>query len=319
MIHIGEAPLRLTLGGGGTDLPGYVENHGGFCITATINKVVTVIASRTWDDRIRLAYSKFENVPKVDYVEHTIIRAALRHCRIYSGIEIHSMSDAPSGTGLGSSSAFTVALLRSLYHFKGEFEAVHDHERLAEESHYLESRILGARIGKQDQYACTHRGTWRFHFHKDGSVTPALCYVTPDDMLTLGKRVSLHYTGYAGSAEKSLESQVNSMRDNTERMHAIRKLGFDALRYLESGALDDWGMTLHHHWLIKRELSADVSSDPICQAYKVGISAGAIGGKLVGAGGRGFLMFYSHSPEDRIKVTEAMTSLGFTEFPYQFE
>lgn len=317
-LHIGRAPLRLTLGGGGTDLPGYFNRFGGYALTASINKYITVIASPTWDDRIRLAYSKFENVAKVDEVEHRIIKATLRHCRIYSGIEIHSMSDVPSGTGLGSSSAFTIALLRALYAYKREEISNY---QLAEDSHYIESTLLGAKIGKQDQYASAFGGFRELTFHQDDRVdieSIPLSWTT-QTRLTIDEPISLFYIGQSRDSSVILDAQVSSMSDNANSMHQIKYLGVRAHEYLTTGELDSWGHTLHLHWLLKRGLVSGMTSNPIDEAYQEALDKGAIGGKLIGAGGNGFLMFYTHSESDKKAVTEAMIKRGYFKFPFKFE
>jgi D-glycero-alpha-D-manno-heptose-7-phosphate kinase len=316
---VSRAPVRFSLGGGGTDLPSYSSVHGGFLVAAAIDKYIYVSANRRFYDTIRLAYSKTETVDSVDKIEHRIFREALRHSGITQGIELTSVADVPSNSGLGSSSSFTVALLNALHTFKHEFISS---RQLAEEACHIEIDVLKEPIGKQDQYISAFGGISAFTFNPDGSVDVERVPVQPDVLEELESNLLIFYSGVERAASKVLSEQGKNITKNedkaVERMHRIKELGRETLRILTKGNIDAYGELLHEHWMNKRKLTSNMSDSAIDEHYEAARAAGAIGGKLMGAGGGGFFMFYS-APADRRRVYAAMTARGLRPLRFRFD
>ena len=316
---ISRAPVRFSLGGGGTDLPSYSRQYGGYLVAAAIDKYVFVAANRRFYNTIRLAYSKTETVEHVDQIEHRIFREALRKTSIESGIELVSVADVPSNTGLGSSSTFTVALLNALHAYKQEFVST---EALAEEACNIEIDILKEPIGKQDQYISAYGGITAFTFHTDGSVHAERVPVKPEVQDELEMNLLIFYSGIDRAASTVLTEQGKVITENkdgaVERMHKIKELGYETRRILVAGDVDAYGELLHEHWANKRKLASKMTDPVIDEHYDAARKAGAIGGKLMGAGGGGFFMFYAR-PADRRAVYEAMTSRGLRPLRFRFD
>lgn len=315
---IARSPLRITLGGGGTDLPSYYRDHEGFLISAAIDKYVYVNVMRPFTPGIYLKYSHMEHVNQIAEVQHPIIREALQVVGFKTPqVEITTLADIPAGTGLGSSGSFTTALLKALYtHRKRHLHQ----EELAELACHIEIDRLGEPIGKQDQYIAAIGGVTCFTFHKDDKVTAKPLNVTMDTMFDLEDNLLLFFTGFSRSAgsilnEQDVRSQKNdqAMLDN---LHYVKNLGYRSKEALESGQTLQFGELMHEHWEHKKQRSGGMSNPQIDQWYELGLKNGAVGGKLVGAGGGGFLMFMAH---DRNKLRHAMSTAGLEEVRFRFD
>jgi D-glycero-alpha-D-manno-heptose-7-phosphate kinase len=318
-LIVSRAPVRFSLGGGGTDLPSYSSVHGGFLVAAAIDKYIYVNANRRFYDDIRLSYSKTENVKSVDQIEHRIFREALRFMGVERGIELVTVADVPANSGLGSSSSFTVSLLNALHTYKQEFVSS---EQLADEASHIEIDVLKEPIGKQDQYISAYGGITAFTFAPDGKVQVERVPVKPEIMAELESSLLVFYSGVERSASMVLSQQAATISKNTdaavEKMHRIKALGYETRRLLALGKLQEYGELLHEHWTNKRTLAASMTDSHIDEHYAAARAAGAIGGKLMGAGGGGFFIFYCR-PEDRRRVYAAMCQRGLKPLPFRFE
>jgi D-glycero-alpha-D-manno-heptose-7-phosphate kinase len=315
---IARSPLRITLGGGGTDLPSYYREHEGFLIAAAINKYVYVSLMRPFAEGIYLKYSKLEQVEKVDDVEHPIIREALRLQSLRTPqIEITTLADIPAGTGLGSSGSFTTALLKGLHAHRKQL--IHPQE-LAELACHIEIDILGEPIGKQDQYIAAYGGLTCLTFHKDDRVTAVPLKISMDTLFDLEDNILLFFTGYSRGAGSILSDQNNRTKSSDDEMlqnlHFVKELGHRSRDALQAGNTLIFGELLHEHWEHKKRRSGGMSNPQIDAWYALGLENGAIGGKLVGAGGGGFLMFYA---ADRNKLRHAMSKAGLEEVRFGFD
>jgi D-glycero-alpha-D-manno-heptose-7-phosphate kinase len=316
---VSRAPVRFSLGGGGTDLPSYSAEHGGFLVAAAIDKYIYVSANRRFYDSIRLAYSKTETVTSVDQIDHRIFREALRLSGITQGIELTSVADVPPNSGLGSSSTFTVALLNALHTYKHEYVSS---QQLAEEACKIEIDILKQPIGKQDQFIAAYGGVTAFTFNTDGSVDVERVQIQPEVLDELQSNLLIFYSGVEREAASVLSQQGQNIRSNSDqavqRMHRIKELGYETRRILERGDIDSYGELLHEHWTNKKKLASNMSDPAIDEHYEAARAAGAIGGKLMGAGGGGFFMFYT-TPADRRRVHAALTARGLRQLRFQFD
>lgn len=315
---IARSPLRVTLGGGGTDLPSYYREHEGFLIAAAINKYVYVTVMRPFTEGIFLKYSQLEHVVSVDEVRHRIIREALSMQNLRTPqIEITTLADIPAGTGLGSSGSFTTALIEALYAHRRQL--IHPQE-LAELACHIEIDRLGEPIGKQDQYIAAYGGLTCFTFHQDDSVTAVPLKVSMDTLFDLEDNILLFFTGYSRSASGILNDQNTRTRDCDEAMlmnlHFVKALGYQSRDALVEGDPVRFGELMHEHWEHKKRRSEGMSNPEIDEWYELGMKNGAVGGKLVGAGGGGFLMFYA---TDRGKLRRAMTRAGLEEVRFAFD
>ena len=315
---IARSPLRISLGGGGTDLPSYYQEHEGFLIAGAIDKYVYVTVMRPFTEGIFLKYSHLENVKQINEVEHPIIRETLGLIGFRTPqIEITTLADIPAGTGLGSSGSFTTALLKALYtHRKRHLHQ----EELAEIACQIEIEKLGEPIGKQDQYIAAIGGLTCFTFHKNNKVTAVPLDISMNTMHELEDNLLLFFTGFSRSAsgilkDQNVRSQKNdqSMIDN---LHYVKDLGYRSKAALESGNTHAFGQLMHEHWEHKKKRSGGMSNSQIDEWYEMGINNGAIGGKLVGAGGGGFLMFMT---DDKTRLRRAMSSAGLEEVRFKFD
>lgn len=316
---ISRAPVRFSLGGGGTDLPSYSNEHGGFLVAAAIDKYIYVSANRRFYDTIRLAYSKTETVDSVDEIEHRIFREALRFAGVEKGIELTSVADVPPNSGLGSSSSFTVALLNALHAYRREYVGS---EQLAREACHIEIDKLKEPIGKQDQYIAAYGGITAFTFNPDGTVEHERVNIRPEVQDELESNLLVFYSGVERAAAKVLSEQQTTIQKNhdnaVERMHRIKALGHETLRILTSGKIDSYGELLHEHWTNKRKLASNMTDSVIDEHYEAARRAGAIGGKLMGAGGGGFFMFYA-APADKRRVYSALLERGLKPLRFRFD
>ncbi len=313
-----RSPLRISLGGGGTDLPSYYCDHGGFLIAGAIDKYVYITLHQTFVEEIIIKYSKLERVTSIDEVEHPIIREALRHFAIASPhLEITSMADIPAGTGLGSSGSFTTALLKALHTLKKNL--IHPRE-LAEEACHIELNLLKEPIGKQDQYIAAYGGLTCFRFLPNGEVEAWPLKVDQDTLYSLEDNLLLFFTGYSRSASAILKEQDKKSRDKDQDMianlHFIKELGVQSKDALEKGDLHEFAELMNVHWEHKKKRSGNMSNDKINEWYELARRNGAVGGKMIGAGGGGFLMFYA---DDKIKLRHAMREAGLHEVRFRFD
>ncbi len=315
---IARSPLRISLGGGGTDLPSYYEEHEGFLISAAIDKYVYITLHQTFEEEILLKYSKFEKVKNVDEIQHPIIKEALKMLEIESAnLEICSMADIPAGTGLGSSSSFTTALLKALHTMKGNIVST---RTLAEEACDLEMNRLGEPIGKQDQYIAAYGGITCMNFHKDGYVWVDPLNISKETMYNLEDNLILYFTGFSRSAGSILKEQDTKSKeknsDMIENLHFVKDLGYQSKAAFEKGDLDTFADIMNVHWEHKKKRSNGMSNPFIDEWYDLAMKNGALGGKMIGAGGGGFLMFYAN---DKIKLRKTMSQTPMTEVRFRFE
>jgi len=315
---ITRSPLRISLGGGGTDLPSYFGKFGGFLIAAAIDRYVYVTVNRPFGAGIRLKYSDIENVDTVGEVRHPILREALRMMNLRTPqIEITTLAEIPSGTGLGSSGSFTTALVKALYAHRRRLLHSSEVARLACE---IEIERLHEPVGKQDQYIAAYGGVTCFDFHPDGSVSAQPLALGMDTLFELEDNLLLFFTGFSRSAGSLLQDQkTRSDAEDPEmidNLHYVKDLGYRSQRALEAGRCHEFGELLHEHWEHKKRRSKGMSNPKIDEWYELGRRNGAIGGKLVGAGGGGFLMFYA---EDRKGLRQAMRDSGLEEVRFRFD
>ncbi len=313
-----RSPLRISLGGGGTDLASYYQDHEGFLIAGAIDKYVYVTLMRPFTPGIYLKYSKLEHVETLDEVQHPIIREALRHvgfARMQH--EITTLADIPAGTGLGSSSSFTTALLKALHTMRSQ----HIHPReLAEEACRIEIDVLKEPIGKQDQYAAAFGGLTCYTFRRDGRVDAEPLRISEDTLHRLEDNLMLFFTGYSRSASAVLKEQNDRSKahdaDMLANLHFVKQLGYDSKAALESGDLIRFGQLMDVHWQRKKQRSGKMSNPRIDEWYELAMRSGAVGGKLIGAGGGGFLMFYA---QDRDRLRSALRGAGMEEVRFRFD
>ena len=315
---ITRSPLRISLGGGGTDLPSYYQDHEGFLVAGAIDRYVYVTAIRPFTSGIFLKYSELEHVDTVDEIKHRIIREVLRMTEIGTPqIELTTLADIPAGTGLGSSGSFTTALIKALYAHQQRHILPTD---LAELACDIEMNKLNEPIGKQDQYIAVYGGLTCFTFRRDGRVEAAPLRVGQQTIFDLEDNLLLFFTGFARSASGILKDQKTRSVDGDQSMidnlHYVKDLGYRSKAALEAGKASEFGALMHEHWEHKKRRSQGMSNPQIDAWYELGRNNGAIGGKLVGAGGGGFLMFYA---EDRRRLRQAMADAGLVEVRFRFD
>jgi len=317
-VIITRSPLRITFGGGGTDLPSYYREHGGFLIAATINKYVYVTVTRPFIKGIFLKYSHLEEATDTESIHHPIIREAVRMLDFKTPqLEISSIADIPAGTGLGSSGSFTTALLKALFAHRRRLLLPHELARLACQ---IEIDILHESVGKQDQYSAAYGGITCFEFNSDESVNASPLQINMDTLFDLEDNLLLFFTGFSRSASAILKDQDKRSREMDEemlsKMHYVKDLGLRSKELLIAGRTSEFGALMHEHWEHKRKRSTGMSNPQIDEWYELGMKNGALGGKLVGAGGGGFLMFYA---EDRNSLRHAMSKAGLEEVRFRFD
>jgi D-glycero-alpha-D-manno-heptose-7-phosphate kinase len=315
---ITRSPLRISLGGGGTDLPSYYRKHTGFLIAAAIDKYVCITLHQTFVPELIIKYSRLERVAAVEEVQHPIIREALRLVGLDGQyLEITSMADIPAGTGLGSSGSFTTALLKALHAYKKNL--VHPRE-LAEQACQIEIDRLHEPIGKQDQYIAAYGGLTCFQFLPNGQVEAWPLKVTPETLYNLEDNLLLFFTGYSRSASSILKEQDDKSRSRElamiENLHFVKELGYQSKEALEEGDLVRFAELMKVHWDYKKQRSGAMSNEDINRWYELALANGALGGKLIGAGGGGFLMFYA---EDKTRLRRAMAQTGLREVRFRFD
>lgn len=316
---ITRTPFRVTLGGGGTDLPSYYSRHGGFIFAAALNKYMFINLNRpVVDDMVRVKYTRSETVGHRDALEHELAREGLRLTGIDRGVEITSMADVPAGTGLGSSSCYAVGLLNALHTMQRRPLTYQD---LAEEACHLEIDILGKPVGKQDQYMAAFGGLTVLEITPDGAVRVIPAHVSDTTIEELERNMLLFYTGCERPSHDILREQSRSVESNREQvvqsLHAIKEMGREILEMIERGDLTSFGLALDRHWQVKKKLASKVSSPRFDQIYDLAKANGALGGKISGAGGGGFFLLYTEKRHAQLR--EALRGAGLREMRYRFE
>ena len=316
---ITRTPFRISFVGGGTDLPDFYRVEPGAVVSTAINKYMYVIVNQRFTDTIRVSYySKTELVDTVDDVKHPIVREALKLAGITQGIEIASIADVHAGAGLGSSGSFTVGLLNALYAYKGVLKSAED---LAREACHIEMDILGEPVGKQDQYIAAYGGFRFIQFNPDETVITENIIWSAERKEELVENLLVMYTGDARDASPILQEQKQNtaQADKMDRLRNLRDMAVDIKSQLNSDACGyTLGEILHQGWMLKRQLADSISNDKIDKYYQKALDAGALGGKLLGAGGGGFLLLYCLPPK-RAAVKEALSHLKELEFSLEPE
>lgn len=313
---ISRTPMRVSFVGGGTDLPSFYTREPGAVISTAIKKYVFITINRRFDDSLRVSYSQTENVGGLEEIAHPLFRETLRYCGLHKGVELTSISDVPSGTGLGSSSCFTVGLVHALEAFQGRYRTAHE---LAEAACHLEIEVLGEPIGKQDQYAAACGGLRRYQFNPDGTVyeEPIICSSQARTMLF--ERVMFFYLGGCRNAREVLTEQSNGVAQKLDLLRRISALTDEFWSILTHGdQIDDLGELLDEAWLCKKRLAGNISNPWIDAYYARAQDAGACGGKVLGAGMGGFLMLFCH-PSRQEEVREALKDLRPMQFCFEPE
>jgi len=314
---ITRTPLRISIGGGGTDLPSYYGRHGGFVVSAAISQYIFVSLNRMFGSGYLLKYSSLENPQTVNEIKHPILREVLRRHYPEGSLEIASLADVPAGTGLGSSGAFTVGLLRALYAHKRKHVPAAE---AADEACDIEINVLRQPVGKQDQYIAAFGGLTCFEFNTDGTVDVRPLAISNATLLDLEHNLLMFFTGYSRNAVEVLDDQKQRSVEGDlamiENLHFMKQLGKTAEELLEAGKTRCYGELLREHWKYKRGRSRGMSNDRIDHWHSVGMENGAVGGKLVGAGGGGFLLFYADDP---MRLRRAMAQEGLTELRFRFD
>lgn len=316
-VIFSRAPLRISLGGGGTDLPSYYGEHGGFSVAGAIDKYIYMLIHTVFQRRYKMKYSETEDVDEIGSIRHPILRETLlRHWR-GNPVEVASVADVPAGTGMGSSGAFTVALLKGLAHAR---RTSITQGALAEAACEIEIEVLNEPCGKQDPYVAAHGGICAYSFNPDGSVTVEPLELAAETLRGLREQLLLFYTGEARSASAVLSDQNERTKtgdaEMLENLHRTKEIGRQSRDLLVQGDLFSYGELMHEHWLNKRRRSPGMATDRIDDLYTLARRSGVIGGKLVGAGGGGFLLLCARNPAD---TRQAMAAAGATELPFDFE
>jgi len=312
-----RTPLRISIACGGSDLPSYYRRFGGELISAAIDKYVFIGINKRFRDQYLIKYSKYEEVCTIDEINHPIVREALRLHEVGPAIEIVSMADIPAGTGLGSSGSFTVGLLRALYAMQ---RCPVTAEQVASEACRIEIDLLRQAVGKQDQYIASYGGITHFRFNPDDTVDVSPLHISNATLSDLEENLLLFFTGYSRAATDILNDQnqrtAQSDGEMLENLHFTKEIGLQIMEALEAGETERFGALMHEHWLNKQRRSSNMSNNAINRWYNVGRDSGAVGGKMVGAGGGGFLLFYTHN---RTQLRKAMKLEGLPEVPFRFD
>ncbi len=315
---ITRSPLRISLGGGGTDLPSYYGEHSGFLVAAAIDKYVYITLHHRFVPQLLLKYSQMEEVERPEDVRHPLIREAMRLVGgDWAGLEITSMADIPAGTGLGSSGSFTTALLKALHASRKNL--IHPSE-LADQACRIEIDVLKEPVGKQDQYIAAYGGITCFRFLPNGQVEAWPLKVSERTLHDLEDHLLLFFTGYTRSAGSILKDQDSKSRVNDAEMidnlHFTKRIGREIQEALERGDTRRFGDLMNTHWEHKKRRSSQMSNARINEWYDLAMRSGALGGKLIGAGGGGFLLFYA---EERARLRQAMSAAGLQEVRFRFD
>lgn len=319
MIIISKTPLRISFFGGGTDYPTWVKDHGGAVLSASINKYSYLYVQRLlpfFPYKTKVIWSKIEEVNTVDEIVHPSVRETIRFMKLHDdGLSIHYNGDLPARSGMGSSSSFTVGLLNALYGLKG---ITPNKQKLAEEAIHIEQNCIKENVGSQDQVASAFGGFNKITFRKDGGFRVAPIVLAKGRLEQLQKHMMLYFTGFSRFASDVAAHQIKNIPRKTNDLHAMRGMVDEAIQIVKSDGdwLGDFGRLLHKSWELKKGLSSKISNDHIDHLYESAITAGALGGKILGAGGGGFLLIYAR-PKDQPKIHTALSSL--LHVPFAFE
>jgi D-glycero-alpha-D-manno-heptose-7-phosphate kinase len=316
---ITRTPFRITLGGGGTDLPAYYSKYGGFIFAVAINKYMFINLNRpVVDDLVRVKYSKAEIVNHRDDLQHDIAKEAMRMMGLEKALEVVSMADVPAGTGLGSSSCYAVGVLNGLHTMKRDYVSLYE---MAEEACEIEINRLGKPIGKQDQYMAAFGGLTVLDIEKDGKVKVKKADVSGSTIIDLNRNFLMFYTNTSRDANEILSEQSQGAKeekkDVIESMHYIKDLGYKILEAAEKGNISDIGLMFDQHWQLKKKISTRMTNPRFDKIYEIAKENGALGGKISGAGGGGFFLFYVEEKQGRF--IEEMKKLGLREMRYRFD
>ncbi len=313
---ITSTPLRISFFGGGTDYPVWYRQHGGAVLATTINKCCYITCRRLppfFEYHSRISYTKVENVRRNDAIEHPSVRGCLQFLGIDEGLEIHHVADLPARTGLGTSSAFTVGLLLGLYALQ---DRMRDKQALAADAIHVEQELLQEAVGAQDQVSAAYGGFNRINFHTDGSIDVRRVLTAPSRLAELEQYLALYFTGFARTASEVAQEQVKMTPQRKQELENILQLVNEAEAVITSSrSLDEFGRLLHESWQIKRSLTQRITNASIDAIYEAGLSAGALGGKLLGAGGGGFMLFFV-PPERRQNLRERLKKLLCVPFSF---
>ncbi len=316
---ITQTPLRISLGGGGTDIKSYYKNYGSFFISAAIDKYVYITLHETFEKGYIIKYSQMENVSKISEIQNQIVRECFRLHNIPNKTELNSIADIPAGTGLGSSGSFCVGLLKAIYHHKREHISP---QNLAEEACKIEIDILKRSVGKQDQYIAAFGGVNCFEIDKKGKVMVYPLNISKETLHDMEDNLVLFFTGYSRDANIILNEQDRKSKESDNKiinnLHHVKKMGLDSKKALECGDLNEFSNIMKKHWEEKKKRSCNMSNPHIDKLYKLALKNGALSGKLIGAGGGGFLMFYAKDKQKLLK-TMAKEGLSETRFKFDFE
>ncbi len=314
---ITRTPLRISIGGGGTDLPAYYQKHGGYFISAAINRYIFIALHKTFQKNFIVKYSQNEVTQSIEEIRHPIVREAYQLHGMEPFLEMSSMGDIPAGTGLGSSGAFGVGLLKAIHSYKREHISPGD---LAKQACHIEMDILNEPVGKQDQYIAAYGGITRFEIDRNGEVEARRLSLSNEVIFDLEDNLLMFFTGYSRSASKLLKEQKTGLQENkssfVDNLHYINEIGRQIERVLLSGDCRKFGELLHDHWQHKLQQTESISNPHVNELYELGKKNGALGGKLIGAGGGGFLLFYA---EDKKLLRNAMTGAGLEEVRFSFD
>jgi D-glycero-alpha-D-manno-heptose-7-phosphate kinase len=314
---ITRTPLRISFFGGGTDYPVWYREHGGAVLSTTIDKCCYLTCRRLppfFEYHSRISYSKVENVTSNDAIEHPSVRGCLRFLQVDEGIEVHHVADLPARTGLGTSSAFTVGLLLGLYAL---MDRMRDKQALAADAIYVEQELLQEAVGAQDQVSAAYGGFNRIDFNPDGGIEVRRMLVPPARLAELENHLALYFTGFARTASEIAQEQIRMTPSRSRELAAMFELVSEAEDIVTSPrrSLDEFGQLLHESWQIKRSLTNKITNVDIDDVYEAGLSAGALGGKLLGAGGGGFMLFFV-PPERRQALREKLRKLLCVPFSF---
>ena len=312
-----RAPLRISVGGGGTDLPSYYLKRNGFVVSAAINKYIYISIGQTFNKKFLLKYSKFAEVSDIKKIKHPLFRETLKELKIRTPVNISSHADIPSGSGLGSSGCFTVALIKAL---NGIRNKKIDNKKLAELACKIEITKLKEPVGKQDQYASTFGGLRSYNFLKSGEVIIKNIKIKKKKLINFKNSLSMYYTGILRDSYDILKTQdIKSKRMNKEmliNLDMIKEMGFNTKYILEKGNIEEYGYLLNDHWKTKKKRSPNMTSKFINKLYDYGLKNGATGGKLIGAGGGGFLLFFSNNVKE---LDAAFNKINIKKMNFDFE
>lgn len=290
-----RTPLRISFFGGGTDYPVWYREHGGAVLSTTIDKscyITTRWLPPFFEYHSRISYSKVENVSNNKQIEHPSVRACLEYMGITDGVEVHHVADLPARTGLGTSSAFTVGFLQGLYALKNQMR---DKQKLTAEAIHVERDLLQEAVGAQDQASCAHGGFNRINFHTNDAIEVKRILTAPNRLQDLEQHLALYFTGFSRTASEIAKAQVKATPNRQKELKEMLQMVDEAENIVTNSnrSLDEFGKLLNQGWQLKRSLTQSISNSKIDEIYEAGLSAGALGGKLLGAGGGGFMLFYA--------------------------